>query len=204
VRRSALTPEIRYNPTAGRYVGPGGRFVPAVQVRAALDRTLDTAQANVAGLSQQLRAGAISLADWQVGMAAELKSVHLASAALARGGWAQMAPADNGRAGRFLRDQYAYLRNFAQEIAAGKQRLDGTLPVRAAMYVQAGRRTYHLTERADKGRRGLTEERNLLGVADHCSECVAETGRGWVSLGDLVPIGERICRTNCRCMVDYR
>jgi hypothetical protein len=204
VRRSALTPGIRYNPAAGRYVDGSGRFVRQEAVRFALDAALESAEGNVKGLAERLRSGALTVAEWQVAMAREVKSVHLASAALAKGGWAQMAPADYGRAGLLLRGQYAYLREFARQVAAGTQRPDGTLARRAAMYVQAGRNTYHLTERKDQALRGRTEERSILGVADHCRECLQEAARGWVPLGELVPIGQRICKTQCRCLVEYR
>jgi hypothetical protein len=66
-----------------RYRGEAGRFVPRAQVRGALDAALASAEQGTATLTESLRAGSVSLADWQLGMAREIKSAHLASAALA-------------------------------------------------------------------------------------------------------------------------
>jgi hypothetical protein len=204
MRRSNLTPELRWNEQAGRYIRSTGHFVARSEVRAALDRTLDTAEKRMAAVTEQLRQGSIALPDWQLQMAREVKSVHLASAALAKGGWAQMAPADYGRAGQLIRRQYAFLRNFAQQVANGEQRLDGTLARRAGMYVAAGRGTFHQVERREMEQRGMTEERNLRHAGDSCQGCLTETARGWVGIGELVPVGSRTCRTACRCSVEFR
>jgi hypothetical protein len=198
VRRSALTPSFIYDDRTGRYAeAQSRRFVKNSAVRNALDRALDDASANVATLTESLRGGAVSLAQWQVAMAREVKSVHLASAALAKGGWAEMAPKDYGRAGQRIRFHYEKLANFAQ-------RLDGTLARRAQMYIQAGRGTFHAVERAEKERGGAVEERNILHARDSCEGCLAADALGWVPIGTLPLPGSRTCRANCRCSVEYR
>lgn len=204
MRRSSLTPAYTYSETAGRYRGASGRFVSAAKVRAALDTALDRAEQAVAANTEALRAGTIDLATWQTQMAREVKNVHLASAALAKGGWAQMSPADLGRAGQRIRTQYEYLRNFAAQIASGEQRLDGTLGRRAGLYVQAGRTTYHAQEREERRKRGATEERNVLHASDSCAGCLDADALGWVALGTLPLPGTRLCKTNCRCSVETR
>lgn len=193
------------------YRGANGRFVSAREVRGAIDGALESAQAEMRTLSQSLQAGRISLADWQAGMQRQIKSVHLYSAAAAKGGWDRMTPADFGRVGRHLAQgpaggegQYQYLRRFAADIASGKQPLDGRFLARVDLYAQSGRATYHETERREMQVRGFTEERNVLGVADHCPGCLRETGRGWVGIGEIVRIGGRDCRTRCRCALSYR
>lgn len=195
----------RFNERAGRYIDGRGRFVPNTMVRAELDKTLQTSQQAMRNLSGGLRTGKISLADWQTGMMREIKNTHLSSAALAKGGWAQMTPADYGRVGAEVKKQYAYLDNFAQQIASGEQRLDGVFLRRADMYFEAGRGTFHDVERLEKGKRGMTEERSILDPsARHCDGCLQEAARGWVSIGSLVRIGARDCLTRCRCMIEYR
>lgn len=204
-RQSRAFPEYGYNEAAGRYTEPkSGRFVSRVAVRDALDAAIDNSSKQVRALTEQLRAGTVSLADWQLGMAREVKSAHLASAALAKGGWAEMSPADFGRVGPLVKEQYRFLAGFAADVASGKQRLDGTLPRRAEMYIQAGRGTYHVIEQREQRGRGMTEERNILYPGDSCEGCLAEEARGWVGIGELVPIGARICLTRCRCSINYR
>jgi hypothetical protein len=204
MRRSGLTPSITYQETTGRYRGPGGQFVSGAVVRAELDAFLDRTEKDILAVTEALRAGRISLSDWQLAMEKAVKGVHVASAALAKGGWAQVTQADLGRAGQKIRAQYGYLRNFAADIASGKQRLDGTLARRAALYVQAGRNTYHAVEQREMRARGMVEERNLLSPGDSCPGCLAADALGWVELGTLPEIGTRDCTMNCRCRIAYR
>jgi ferredoxin len=137
-------------------------------------------------------------------MAREIKSAHLASAALAKGGFAQMAPADYGRVGARLKEQYRFLNRFASQIESGQQGLNGQLPIRSEMYIQAARATYHATERREMEQRGVEEERSILGAADHCPDCLQEADKDWQLIGTLIPIGDRICLTRCACVFDYR
>lgn len=203
-RQSPLTPGYRWNQTANRYISPSGRFVGRQQVRAALDVAIDNSAKSIKALSQQLRDGNISLADWQLAMAREIKATHLASAALAKGGWAQLSQSDYGRVGQIVRQEYAYLNKLAQDIAAGRQPLDGRFLRRAEQYIQAGRATYHQVEQREMKVRGYDEERNIRHARDSCPGCLDATARGWVAIGTLPPVGGRDCRRNCRCTIEYR
>ena len=209
-RRSSLTPAYEWSPGSQRYVNAvTKRFVARTQVRQALDITLDRSRNEVARLSRELVNGRINLADWQRATAREIKNMHMASAALAKGGWAQMTPQDTGRVGRIIRDEYAYLANFAQQIKSGQQKLDGSLVTRANLYAQAPRGTYHAIEQRGMMEQGKTECRNVLGPADHCegaNSCIEQTAKGWVPIGGgaMVPIGSRLCLSNCRCRLEYR
>jgi hypothetical protein len=194
---------FRWNEIAGRYIGPDGRFVTFRRVRGYLDYALDSSEQKMLALGESLRTGAIGIEQWQVGMRDALKDTHLASSALAKGGWGQMSQADYGRVGFRLKEQYAYLGRFAKQIEGGLP-LDGRFMNRIRLYAQSGRTTYHMVERAEQALRGMTEERNILGAADHCTECVSETDRGWVPIGDIVLVGMRICKSNCRCHLEYQ
>ena len=138
----------RWEPNAGvsgRYRdATTGRYASGATVRRELDRYLDAADPAKA-LAEALRARSLSVADWEVAMRRHVKNTHLNAVAMERGGWANMRPQDYGRVGQIVREQYGYLRGFARDIASGKQRLDGTLGVRASMYTQAGRTSSPLT-----------------------------------------------------------
>lgn len=198
-------PKSRYkwNEPAGRYIGPDGRFVSFGTVRRFLDETLDSHEKKIMTLSSALQERRISLAEWQVGMRDSLKDLHLASGALARGGWAQMSPADYGRVGQELREQYEFLGRFAKQIEDGLP-LDGRFLRRTQLYAQSGRVSYTKALRQEMLLRGFEEELSVLAQADHCSECVSEAAKGWVPIGTLVNIGERICKSNCRCTLEFR
>lgn len=207
-RSSNPAPAFVWSPESARYRdAASGRFVPRQAVRQALDGAIDKSALGIRSLSEQLRAGTISLPDWQRAMVAEVKSAHLAAAALAKGGWNQMAPADWLRAASRLKAEYAYLARFGEQVASGKQRLDGTLTRRATMYVESARMAYHAEEQREQRNRGAVEERSVLNPADHCTgpgSCVEEAAKGWQPLGEMLPIGRRLCRSKCKCGVIYR
>ena len=121
----------------------------------------------------------------------------------AYGGRDAMTPERWGLVGSLVRQQYAYARRFADDVAAGRQRQNGTMDARARLYGQAGRATYELIRRRESAGAGFGYERNVLHAADHCAQCVAEAGRGWVPIGTLTPVGQRTCRTQCRCTLAY-
>lgn len=214
MRRSSLTSSFVWHPragTTGRYADAAtGRFVHPAAVRDALDVRLKTSGDAMAGLAEQLKAGSISLAQWQLGMVSEIKSAHLTAAALSSGGWAQMSPAAYGRVGQRLRHgakgklgQYEYLQGFADDIASGKQRMDGTLAARSRLYAEAARQTRAaFDERAAKDA-GAVRERSIRHASDSCDSCIAEAARGWVAVGEIVPPGERQCLTRCKCSLEW-
>ena len=190
----------RWEPSAGasgRYRDERGRVVAASTVRRELDRYLDTADPAKA-LAEALRGRAVNLADWEIGMRRVVKNTHLNAIALERGGWANLTPSDYGRAGQIIREQYGYLKGFANDIASGKQRLDGTLGVRAHLYSQAGRNSYYRSKAENISDR-VTHQRSIRGKRDSCWQCV-ELDRKVFRIDDSsFPLpGRRVCNHNCQ------
>lgn len=207
-RPNPLTPKYRYNAAAGRYIGRDGRYVPQVKVVRAVERQITATEKRMLGLSERLKNEEINLQTWRTGMLQELKTLHLANAAAAKGGWAQMTPVDYGRVGGKLQREYEYLNRFASQVQYGTQPLDGHFTQRVRMYAGAARDTYQSTRDEVADDLAFDEERNVLGNAEHCSGadngCIEQSALGWVKLGTLVPIGSRLCKTNCRCRKRYR
>ena len=203
---SVLTSSFGWNEVAGRYIDLAtGRFIPFLDVRDSLEEVMDASGLRMNALTDSLINEQISLAEWQLGMMEEIKTSHTAAAAAARGGWAQMSQADWGATGRLIRTQYDFLRNFANEIASGKQRLDGTARFRTDLYARAARGTFEETRRRyERLMNGMEEERRVLGEADHCKGCLAQAKLGWQPIGTLDPIGAEECVTNCHCTFIYR
>lgn len=182
-------------------------IVPNRVVRSGLDIALDSASEKAANLTRQLRDGDIPLSEWQRKMMDEIKDANINAASLAKGGYKQMGQADWGRVGNRVRNEYEFLRRFAQQIDEGEIPLDGRAINRSKQYVQGARQTYHRVERLEMQKRGFNQERNILGVAEHCPECVDLTTRGdegWVPNGTLPEIGTRQCLGNCKCQIVYR
>lgn len=181
-----------------------GRALPASTVRNAIDTVVSVTGDRLKALAGQLKAGTLSIPDFQFQMQTEMRGLHLATAAAVRGGWAQMAPSDHGWVGQRLSTQYGYLTKFAQDIALGTQPMNGTLEARAALYAEAARSTSREMERRMGALSGQREERSILGPADHCGDCLDATARGWVAIGTLPPVGGRSCKARCHCYIETR
>jgi hypothetical protein len=187
-----------------------GRFVSEDLILGELDRIVVSSADTMKGITQQLIDGQLSLPEWQLQMEREIKLVNRQAGVIARGGLKQMSAADWGRIGFETKRQYQYLRNFATEIASGKQPLNGRALVRAGLYGEAGRGTYWEMQRKQQKRRGKTEERRVLGVAEHCEAtenkpgCVDLADLGWQPIGTLPRIGEATCVTHCKCKFLFR
>ena len=180
-----------------------GRYISERQVRDFVDNIADAASQQLGTLSAQYRAGQITMTVWQAESRAVIKSSQIASALAAYGGRSQMDSQKWGYVGFRIREQYAYFNRFAEDILSGRQRLNGRADVRARLYGQAARQTYVDVQRRQAAQSGVMFERNVLGAAEHCAECVAQTARGWVPIGTLIPPGRRTCRGNCRCSISY-
>ena len=157
------------------------------------------------GTSLSLQQGQINVKEWQIAMRRRIKDTHITAAVSQRGGWEQMTQSDWGRVGQRIQIQNRFLDNFANDIATGKQPMDGRFLVRSQMYDEAAISTYDRFERNAMRIAGYDEERSTLepGVK-HCPGCLDEAARGWVPIGELVPIGERTCLTRDRCTMHYR
>ncbi len=203
---STLTSAFGWNETAGRYINLStGKFISSTEVRDALEVVMDASAIRMNNITQQLVDGSVSLAEWQSGMAEQIKLAHTASAASARGGWAQMSQSDWGAAGRMIRTQYDYLQGFAEDVASGKQALNGQALMRADLYADAPRGTFEeMRRRYETMQNGMEEEQRVLGAADHCPGCLEQAALGWQPVGTLDPIGDEECLTRCHCKFRYR
>lgn len=184
-----------------------GRFVSKAAIRDSLEQMMDLSALRMNALSEKLASGAISLADWQTGMMTQIKSAHVAASALANGGWAQMGAEQWGATGQMIRTQYDYLRNFAREIADGKQSLDGRFMVRTDMYGDAANTTYSAMRTRGFIADGFEEERRVLEARDgnNCDDCIDYAAEGWQPIGTLPEPGDDSqCLKRCRCEKQYR
>lgn len=196
--------EFVWDARAGQYrASSTGRFVSRASVRAALEAALLAEERSAISLVAQLRTGSISLAAWRSEMTDLIKTVHLYSAAAARGGWAQLTPEDIQRITTIVRREVSYLDATAWRISTHDMPLDGRVATYARQYALAGRETYDAVDRAVALETGYTHERNILHPADHCEDCAYAESLGWVPIGTNRPIGQRQCRRHCQCTMEY-
>lgn len=182
-----------------------GKFVSNAAIRESLESVMDLSALRMNAVTQSLIDGNISLASWQTSMMSEIKISHVTSSVLSQGGWAAMTSSDWGATGQLIRAQYDYLRNFAAEIASGKQPLDGRALVRADMYADAANGTYEEMNRRSAITDGFDEERRILeDTINACDGCIEQAVLDWQPIGTLDPIGAEECATRCRCEFKFR
>ncbi len=210
IQPDPLLPEYFWNQAAGRYASrTSGRFIGQQTIRGELDKALDNVTDRLVLLAKDFRTGVIDGRTWQIESMSLIKQVHLIGGAMEKGGWANMTQSDFGRIGQIVRGEYAYYNNLIKQIELGQQRLDGTLDSRMRLYGQAGRGTYHKFEREDRFTQGYDEERSILHGRDNCKSgkrpgCIEEAQKQWQPIGEMTPIGSRVCLSNCKCSVSFR
>lgn len=198
-------PGYTYDPVSSRYRATSGRYVSPEQLHSAVVKMADASSQRLAALATRLQSGSLSLADFQAGLMAEVKTTHLAAAMAAHGGRNMMSQADYGYAGSQIKAQYQYARAWVQDIASGAAPLDGRLVARAKLYGRASVGTFDAVQARDARNSGaLMEERNVLHSGDPCQECPSLSAQGWVSLGTLPRVGQRVCKANCKCSIERR
>lgn len=189
-----------WNYGAQRYQTESGTFLPLGTVQRLLDGVSAVSTDPILNLTQRLIEGDITTQAWSDGLAAHLRDLHVVGAAAAAGGWLAMTAAAWSRLRSLVLVQFEFLRNTTEDLEFGRQKLDGSLLNRMALYPLAARTTFEEVRRDQAQTTGLyTHERRVLGGGDACDDCQAAAGAGWVPIGTLPPIGNTQCRTHCRC-----
>src|SRR5262245_19724466 len=153
-------------------------------------------------IAEQYVAGTINHAEFVIQSKAEIRAGGRGMAMLENGG--ELSKSDLGRIGAAVKQQYRFFDAFANAVENGDVPLGQGLIARAGLYGANQFSQFQAFVRVREKKAGITHERNILGFADHCAGCLAETGRGWVKIGSLVPIGSRDCLARCRCTYEYR
>jgi hypothetical protein len=188
-----------------RYRSPDGRFVSRAAVRAALDAAVERAQAGIEATARRLVDGAIDLGAFRAEMARGIRAAHAAAAAAAGGGWHNAGPAAWGTAGGRVARQLRYLEGMVADVGSGRQRLDGGLVARAAMYGRSARATFESVARRGDLAAGFDEERRRVNSSDACAPCIDYAAWGWQPAGTLpLPTEACSCRSNCVCSIERR
>ena len=190
-----------YSQSARRWVNVSmGQFVPDITVINEMRRHVAATFDILDNLTSQLYRGQITLGQWQIAVASELKDAHLAQSMFAVGGKQNMSAVEFGRVGGTLADEYRHLSQFADDIAAGRVSA-AQAQARIQQYGKAAQqsfwREYSLT------RPGLINW--VLHPADHCPDCV-DLAAGSPYTAATLPThpgaGETVCRGNCNCTLE--
>jgi hypothetical protein len=172
------------------------------QGRRVVRRLIGDAGALVRSATDALVAGVLRLGPWFGAMRDALLPRHFA-ASFAVLNHPEPPPADLDAIAAESRRQVGYLERFRGQLATAQQLLSGAA-ARSELYASALWSLAQNVGRAKAMRDGYREEKNVLGISDSCTGCIAETHRGWVPIGSLVPVGSRQCLTRCRCIIETR
>lgn len=167
---------------------------------------------NLEELAQALVDGTISLAEWQASMRGMIRLIHRQATIAALGGVENVTQSMWGYEGSLVKKQYQYHDGFVDDIIENpaKWLSIGLLLQRMRQYMQAEWSTFESVLGRQAMQDGNTEERRVLGVADHCTTqgglegCVELSQKGWQPIGALPAIGGAPCRMNCHCTKEYR
>lgn len=187
-----------------QYITPKNKPVAPVVVDQIRERRIEQVKTDLDTIGQLLVDGKISLDTWQDETARALRKLHIEQAILARGGSDRMTKADYLAVGRNLKEEYKYLRNFAQELADGKI-TEAEFKARLKLYAGRSRRSYAVMERQNYKDDGYVYMQRFLDrIAVHCQECVRYAAEGVQPIGKLpLPTEQCRCGGNCKCTVRY-
>lgn len=198
-------PEFLWDAKTGRYrYRDTKKFVSAEAVAALTQKRILAAQTDFQQLGQLLIDGKISLLTWQTETAGALKILRSQQYLLGVGGLARMMVADRLGIARQLKEQYAYLREFATTLRdEGMSRAQ--FFNRLGMYAESTASSYHAGQQSAARAQGYTHSRRQLGATDqHCQDCVRYAAADVQPIGDLpLPKEQCACGSRCRCSLLY-
>lgn len=198
-----ILPSYRFDTRTGQYhSSASGKFVSRRAITSLMESHVNGASARYTELTTAFYEGDMSAAAWIEQMRTEQRRLTLQNEALGMGGFDRLTSKQFGRAGGDLRSQYAKIAGTAQDIAEGKITLAQAL-ARANEYAGAARSHFWQAERetvqrSDSGM--IVIERRVLGVGQHCKDCVELYERGFQLIGSLpAPGTDSRCGGNCKC-----
>jgi hypothetical protein len=179
-------------------------------IKAGAEAVVDETRLKIFALAQGLQAKQLTLSEFDLQGKRLIKSLHTANAALARGGWSQMRPADYEKVADTVATQYEFWQQRMKDAERGlygKNFERRSFLAHVYQYADAGRSTYENTRLQVMKEGGAIEARRIRGATDGCPSCVEWAALGWVPIDEMeseYPIGSGECRNNCHCVIVTR
>lgn len=164
---------------------------------------LDNIAEEMRDVSGRYSDGAISIEVWRASMQELIEDANIAGYILGLGGIGQMEAGDYSGLDGLVVDQLVYLDKFEKD---APNMTKAGIVNRAGMYASSAQQSFWLALEKAKKKAGLTQERVVLGNAEHCQTCIAWSDDGWQPLGTFPPLGAGYseCLMHCRCHKEYR
>lgn len=194
---------LNYDNNADRwYDSDTGQFVDDDVIIEEMRRIQEATKIVLTALTNQLYNGDITLEQWQLSVASELKDAHVALSLFAIGGSDNIGNEEIERIEETLESENQYLNEFAIAIALGTVSVAMALG-RINQYGIASQQSYW-KEFSNKTR-GLIDWQ--LNPAEHCPDCTS-LADGSPYTSDTLPTvpggGDTRCRGNCKCTLHRR
>jgi hypothetical protein len=142
------------------------------------------------------------LAGWSAQMRRHIAAANMAAGnALLPG---KPTASDKARLDAKVRSQNGYLDGFVRAVRRGDTNVGPAMTARARLYGASVWCVGQQLRRDALEETGYDEEKNVLGKAEHCHDCIDQTEQGWQPIGTLKPIGDRSCKSRCACHFIYR
>ena len=205
---------IRENDNLARAVNDAAAGRTRPQQRYEIESDVQKLQADYRarfrGLAEDLAGGKISHSEFRRQMGKQIKNLQTQAAILGAGGQGNMTDTQRRLLDRSVKDQLAYLDGFHRDI---RQAINAGKPLPARMVSRAGSYAAASSVTADQARRqSMADEAaeesadlwevRVLGVAEHCNDCVSYAGRP-APVGTLPPLGDSECGQYCKCRFEY-
>lgn len=187
-----------YDPKTHQFTTPRGRRIPIDEVRREVDKLVKVVGRKARTIGQRYTDGKITLVEFEIEMRELLKSAHIVSASIGKGGRARMDQAAWGRVGARLKGEYGYLAKFARNLEKGTV-AKAYSPNRAKRYASGVVMSYHDSVRQEYSSTGPIQVRLITNSLEGCEECAADESRGWVDVDDMAELGTRECGNFCLC-----
>lgn len=149
-----------------------GKFLPNATILRLRDEFVEARRVAAADLAGQLARGDLSLQGWERAMRDEIRLVFGAEYAFGRGGRGAMTPTDWGHVGALAKDQYTFLRGFAEAVARGEL-TEAQIAARAGLYAGSAVQAY------ERGRAAAFGLALPAYPADGGTECLSSCRCSW-------------------------
>lgn len=191
-----------YSKSARQYRdNQSGKFISTEIAKGLIEKQIELVSKDVSVIGRLLAGDLISVATWEQETASALKTLHIQSYVLGKGGMRQMDDNDYRNISDKLRFQFQKLRGFSQDIINEGMSL-AQFQARLELYTNAARSSYENGRRAAHGDNWL--ERRILGGTNNCDPCLSYTAKGWQTRGMLPGIGDACdCMSRCNCGFEF-
>lgn len=199
-----MTLEYEFHRPSARYrYKDSKRFVSREAVKNLTQKAINRTEDNLAATADQLINKTIAVGEWERQTREGLRQLHVWNYTLGAGGQHNMSDRDYGLIGARLKEEYKYLRNFANQLLDGKVS-EGQFLYRLNLYINATDNTHELGINEAHYKAGFRWEKRVRTKENSCFPCIGMELAGWRPIGFFPEPGNQCyCRSNCGCYKDF-